>query len=372
MIGSRPVTVTEGRQVVSVLGASGYLGSVLTALLADLPIRLRAVARRRSPVPERAAADIEVRTADLTDTECLADALAHADVVFHLGKHSGGWRDAEQNPDSERINVGVMRRLVETLRRRRPAGAPPLVVFAATTSQVGLPPEHPMNGSEPDRPETVYDRQKLTAERILKAATDEGVLRGVSLRLPTVFGQSRRSSVPDRGVVSTMVRRALAAEPLTMWHDGTVKRDLVYVEDVAEAFLAVMRHPGALAGRHWLVGTGRQDTLGTVFRTVAESVAAHTGKPAVPVVSVQPPAHAPVIDFRSVTIDPTPFQHAAGWCARTELRDAVDRTVVALLDKGEAPGKEPGCTDVMSPKFTTTLTAAGERTMERKPSTSPK
>lgn len=335
------MTATEGGPVVSVLGASGYLGSALTGLLAGLPIRLRAVARRRSLVPERAAADIEVRTADLTDTECLADAVAHADVVFHLGKHSGGWRDAEQNPDSERMNVGVMRELVEIFRRRRPVGTPPLVVFAATTSQVGLPPKHAMNGREPDRPETAYDRQKLAAERILKAATEEAVLRGVSLRLPTVFGQSRLSCVPDQGVVSTMIRRALAAEPLTMWHDGTVKRDLVYVEDVAEAFLAVMRRPDALAGRHWLVGTGRQDTLGTVFRTVAESVAAHTGKPPVPVMSVQPPAHAPVIDFLSVTIDPTPFRLASGWCARTELRDAVDRTVVALLDKGETTGKEP-------------------------------
>lgn len=333
--------MTEGRPVVSVLGASGYLGSVLTGILADMPIRLRAVARRRSPVPERAVADIEVRTADLTDAGCLADAVADADVVFHLGKHSGGWRDAEQNPDSERMNVGVMRELIEILRRRRTAGPRPLVAFAATTSQIGLPPEQPMDGSEPDRPETTYDRQKLTAERILKAADGECVLRGVSLRLPTVYGQSSLSCVPDQGVVSTMVRRALAGKPLTMWHDGTVKRDLVYVEDVAEAFVAVMRRSDALAGRHWLVATGRPDTLGAVFRTVAESVAAHTGKPAVPVTSVQPPEHAPVIDFLSVTIDPTPFQLTSGWCARTELRDAVDRTVVALLDKGETTGKEP-------------------------------
>ncbi|WP_338071312.1 NAD-dependent epimerase/dehydratase family protein [Actinomadura bangladeshensis] len=335
------MTGSGDRPVVCVLGASGYLGSVLTALLADLPVRLRAVARRHSPVPESAEADVEVRTADLTDTACLGDAVSDADVVLHLAKHSGGWRDAERHPDGERVNVGVMHDLVEVLRRRPAAGAPPLVVFAATTSQVGLPPEHPMDGGEPDRPETAYDRQKLSAERLLKAATEEGVLRGVSLRLPTVFGQSRLSPVPDQGVVSLMVRRALAAEPLTMWHDGTVERDLVYVEDAAEAFVAALRRPDALAGRHWLVGTGRRDALGAVFRTVAESVAAHTGRPAVPVLSVPPRADAPIIDFLSVAIDPGPFRRASGWSARTRLRDAVDRTVAALLDKGEAPEREP-------------------------------
>ena len=326
--------------LVSVLGASGYLGSVVTARLSQLPIRLRAVSRRVSPVPDEVVADVEVRTADLTDPRCLADAVADADVILHLGKHSGGWRDAD-TPEGDRVNVGVARDLVDILGRRRPAAAPPVVVFAATTSQVGRPPEHPMNGSEPDRPETAYDRQKLRAEGVLKAATEASVIRGVSLRLPTVFGQSGLSRVPDVGVVSAMARQAIAGRPLTMWHDGTVKRDLVYVEDAADAFLAAMRRPDELAGRHWLVGTGRHDTVGSVFRVIAASVAAHTGRPPVPVTSVPPPAHAPVIDFLSVTIDPAPFQLASGWRARTALDDAVDRTVAALLDRGEATGEEP-------------------------------
>ncbi|MFB7895350.1 NAD-dependent epimerase/dehydratase family protein [Streptomyces xiamenensis] len=334
------MTAAGDAPLVTVLGASGYLGSVLTARLAAQPVRLRAVARRPTPVPRHAAA-IEVHTADLTAPGALAPAVADADIVLHLGKHSGGWRDAERDPDSERINVGVMRDLVTVLRARRPAGPPPVVVFAATTSQIGLPPDHPMDGSEPDRPETAYDRQKLAAEQLLKTATTEGVLRGISLRLPTVFGRSPLSPVPDQGVVSTMVRRALAGQPLTMWHDGTVKRDLVYVEDAADAFTAAMRHPTGLAGRHWLVGTGRHDTLGEVFRTVADAVAARTGRPPVPVTSVQPPQDAPVIDFLSTTVNPAPFRTASGWSARTGLRDAVDRTVAALLDGSGATGKEP-------------------------------
>ncbi len=317
--------------VVSVLGASGYLGSVVTARLAQLPIRLRAASRRRSPLPEQMAAEVEVCTGDLTETACLADAVAGADVILHLGKHSGGWRDAD-TPEGERVNVGIVRDLIEILRRRPPARTAPLVVFAATTLQVGQPPKWPMTGSEPDHPETAYGRQKLTAERLLKAASAASVLRGVSLRLPTVFGQSSLSQVADQGVVVTMARRALAGQPLTMWHDGTVRRDLVYVEDAADAFLAAMRCPDALTGQHWLVGSGRPDTLGAVFRTVARSVAAQTGEPAVPVVSVPAPAHAPVIDFQSMQIDPTPFQRVSGWCARTELAEAVHRTVAALLD----------------------------------------
>ncbi|WP_342342217.1 NAD-dependent epimerase/dehydratase family protein [Streptomyces agglomeratus] len=315
---------------ITVLGASGFVGSAVTAALARHPVRLRAVARRPSFVPGAGPARTEVRTADLTSPDELAAAVSGADVVVHLVTHSGGWRAAESDPASRAVNIGVMENLCEVLRRRRADGPPPLVLYAGAASQIGLPPGTPIDGSEPDHPGTAYDRQKLGAERLLKAATEEGVLRGVSLRLPTVFGHVAAPHAEDRGVVAFMVRRALAGEPLTLWHDGTVKRDLVHVEDVADAFVAALGHPDALAGGHWLLGGGRGDPLGDVCRTVAALVAARLGKPPVPVVSVEPPADAPATDFRSVTIDSSPFRRVTGWRTRIPLHTALERTVTAL------------------------------------------
>ncbi|QFZ21441.1 NAD-dependent epimerase/dehydratase [Saccharothrix syringae] len=319
------------RPLVVVLGASGYVGSVVTGLLARRPVRLRAVARGSYEPPEQAVADVEVVPADLTDRARLAEAVAGADAVLHFVKSSGSWRDAERDPaGSAAVTVGVMRDLVDVLGARP---EPPLVVFAGAASQVGRPPDRPLDGSEPDEPDTEYDRQKLAAERVLLDATAAGAVRGVSLRLPTVFGHSALGAADDVGVVSAMTRRALRGEPITMWHDGTVARDVTYVEDVAAAFLAALDRPDALVGRHWLVGAGRGDRLGDVFRLVARSVARHTGEPPVEVVSVPPPAGAPDTDFLGVFIDPEPFGRACGWSARVPLAEAVDRTVSALLTR---------------------------------------
>ena len=133
-----------------------------------------------------------------------------------------------------------------------------------------------------------------------------------------------------------MVRRALDGQPITMWHDGTVAHDVTYIEDVARAFLAAMDHPDGLTGRHWLIGAGRHDRLGDVFRTVADVVADLTGQAPVPVVSVTPPAEAPATDFLSVYIDPAPFGTATGWSAQVPVRDGIETTVRAILD-GTAP-----------------------------------
>ncbi|MFD0661058.1 NAD-dependent epimerase/dehydratase family protein [Thermocatellispora tengchongensis] len=187
-----------------------------------------------------------------------------------------------------------------------------------------------IDGTEPDAPVSVYGRHKLGAERALKQASAEGVLRGVVLRLPTVFGQGPASVAPDRGVCATMIRRALAGEPLTMWHDGTVERDLLYVEDAARAFLAALDHADALAGRHWVVGTGVGTPLRALFTRIAELVAAATGAPPVPVASVPAPPEAAATDSVGYAIDSSAFRAATGWRPEVSLDDGLAATVRAM------------------------------------------
>ncbi|MFI6094219.1 NAD-dependent epimerase/dehydratase family protein [Lentzea sp. NPDC051213] len=315
-----------GTTRITVLGATGFIGSAVLKALARQEVQLRAVARKPAEVPP-GPAEVEVVTADLTDRDALADAVKGSDAVVYLLLGDGGWRAAEEG-SAERVNVGVMQDLLDVLGRYD--GVRPVVVYGGAASQVGVPQREPLDGSEQDKPETAYDRQKLRAEQLLEQATAAGRVRGISLRLPTVFGESTPGGGHDRGVVSAMVGRALDGQPLTMWHDGTVRRDLVHVDDIASAFAAALAHPDRLAGRHWLLGAGRGDALGDVFRLIADITSAHTGAPPVEVASVQAPSHAPVTDFRSVTIDSSAFRAITGWSPEIPLGEGIHRTVEAL------------------------------------------
>ncbi|MDF5759271.1 NAD-dependent epimerase/dehydratase [Spongiactinospora sp. TRM90649] len=318
--------------LVVVLGASGFIGSPVTRALAKRPIRLRLVARRPTPVPEGGVADIEVRTADLTEEGALADLVEGADAVFHLVAYTdGGWRVADGDTMAERINVGLARELVEAIRSRPSPGKPPVVLYAGTKTQVGHPPGDRIDGTEPDNPVSPYGRQKLAAETALKEATAEGVLRAVSLRLPTVYGHGPESTATDRGVAATMMRRAMAGDRLTMWSDGSVRRDLVYIDDVVDAFLTALDHADELAGRHWLVGGGASVPLGELFTEIAALVAERTGRPPVPVVSVPPPDNADPTDMSNQEMDSTAFRNITGWRPKTLLRDGLARTATELV-----------------------------------------
>ncbi|MBT2368639.1 NAD-dependent epimerase/dehydratase [Streptomyces sp. ISL-10] len=321
----------DERPLVVVLGASGFLGSAVVAALAELPVRLRAVSRR--PVRLPAATGVEYRTGDLTDQVTLGDAVrgAHAVLPFTARiRGASGWRLAEGDTAAERVNVGVVRDLVDVLASARRTGAePPAVLFPGSNTQVGPVDTDWIDGTETDAPQGEYDRQKHTAELLLKEATAAGAIRAASLRLPPVVGPPGPTA-EDRGVISTMARRALAGEPLTLWHDGTVRRDFLYVEDAARAFATALGHIDALAGRHYLVGTGQPRSIGDVFRSVADAVARHRSIPAVPVMTVPPPVESEGSDVRSLCVDPSAFVSATGWRAVTPLEAAIDRTVAAL------------------------------------------
>lgn len=309
--------MAENRARVVVLGASGFIGTALSRALAQRPVRLRLVSRRPPPVPCDPVADVEVCSTDLTQPGALAAAVEAADVVVHLVAHS--WRAADEATVGERVNVGLVRDLVSVCRATR---RNPFVVFAGT----GL------NGDDhidrvPTSPRSAYCTQKLTAERVLELATTEGALRAVTLRLPPVFGYEPGTR-PN--IVETMARKALDGDALTLWNDGTVRRDLVHVDDVTAAFMDTLDHLDALAGTYWPVGTGRGAPLGKVFAEIAQVVADRTDQPAVAVTCVPPPPNSLTTDLVDVDIDPARFHAVTGWRPRMSLRDGVIRTVAAL------------------------------------------
>ncbi|EHR62804.1 NAD-dependent epimerase/dehydratase family protein [Saccharomonospora cyanea] len=309
-VGSLPA----GTRVV-VLGGSGFIGSAVAARFAAVGATVRSVSSSgRAP-----CADVEGVAADLTEPGRVAEVIADADVVLPLVLYTGGgtYRVGEHEAAAAaRVNVSVVRSVLASVT----AGC--VVVFAGSTSQVGSGARDRIDGTEPDEPTTEYDRQKLAAERVV---LDGG---GVSLRLPTVYGPAPVAL--DRGVVTAMVRRALAGVPLTVWGDGAMERDLVFVDDVANAFVHAVVDARRLAGRHWLLGSGRGVGVRELFDRIAASVAAHTGRPPVPVVSVPPPQQATAMDVRSLVADSTAFTAATGWRAAVGLADGIDATVAAV------------------------------------------
>jgi nucleoside-diphosphate-sugar epimerase len=296
-----------------VTGAGGFVAGCLGVALLDAGCIVRR--HRRSD-------------GDVGCPETWRAALDGVDVVFHLAAETSA-REAEQDPEADqRTNVDAVMHLVQQARRLQ---RPPTVVFASTDTIAGVLDGVVHDGIS-DQPRTIYDLHKLHAEKVLEWGTRRGFVRGVTLRLSTIYGPGGQASNTDRGVVNAMVRRALRGEPLTVYGDGSCRRDLIHIDDAVTALCTAAVQVAAVEGDHFVVGSGCSPTLAEIFRLIAEAAAAVTGR-CVAVEQVPWPPTIFDIDRRSVRLDPGRFRERTGWLPRRDFRTAVFDTARRLAEE---------------------------------------
>lgn len=129
-----------------------------------------------------------------------------------------------------------------------------------------VPVPNSASTTEP-HPTSVYGATKLAQEHMMAAWTSA---RGNALsivRLQNVYGPGQSLSNPYTGIVSLFAQLALAGCPLEVYEDGEIVRDFVYIEDVVDAFVAVIES-GSSRRRILDVGSGNATTVYDLARHI--------------------------------------------------------------------------------------------------------
>ena len=126
-----------------------------------------------------------------------------------------------------------------------------------------------------------------------------------------------------------MVEKALQGQALTVYGDGKLVRDYVFIEDVVRAFLAAGVYMDVLKGNHYVIGSGKGHTVADMAQMVTQEVARHTGK-SVTVEHVPAPEGLSPIEFRNFVADTTSFSSLTGWQAQVDLLEGIRRTIRAM------------------------------------------
>jgi nucleoside-diphosphate-sugar epimerase len=336
-----------GKKVL-VTGGLGFIGSNLAIELARFGARVLVVdsmipayganPANLEPMSER----IRVNFSDVRDQHAMPYLLRRQDLVFSLAgqlSHLDSMRDPATDLD---INCRSQLSLLENCRSLRPEAK---IVFASTRQLYGRPRYLPVDENHPFHPVDVNGINKLAAERYYTLYYEVYGLRTVSLRLTNTYGPRMDLKSNTKGFFGIFLRKALLAEKIQLFGDGSQRRDFNYVDDVVRALLLAGMCEN-VNGKSFNLGYPRPYSL-------MELVEMLHGLAQFEHECVPFPPERKAIDIGDYYADCSAYQAATGWTPEVDLLPGLSKTVKffrqhwdnylpadASLISGHVPGSE--------------------------------
>jgi UDP-glucose 4-epimerase len=317
------------RKRVLVTGGLGFIGSNLAQRLVELQANVLLLDSLHPECGGNWANIAEIRdrvrveTFDQCDAQNLAWLVAGCDVVFNLAgnvSHIDSMRDPLAD---EHANVSAHIALLETCRAVNPAAK---IVYAGTRQVYGRPRYLPVDEAHPTDPTDVNGAHKLAAEHLHLVYHGAHGLRTTVLRLSNTYGPRQLMRHNRQGFIAWFVRQAIDRETIQLYGDGSQQRDLDYVDDVVEAFLAVAAEP-ATDGEVYNLGSGQPCSLLDIAKLLVKLC------PKARYQTVPFPADKRAIDIGDYYADTSKLKRAVGWAPAVPLADGLKRMITFYRER---------------------------------------
>jgi UDP-glucuronate 4-epimerase len=206
---------------------------------------------------------VRIVNACVTDRAAITPCFEGAYGVVHLAGLAGVRPSFRDPARYARVNVEGTATTLELARIARVQR----YVFASSSSVYGNSTPLPAREDAPAiAPESPYAASKRSAELVASAmARINGDLPITALRFFTVYGARQRPEM----AISLFMRAALAGKPITVFGDGSMRRDFTHESDIVRGILGAMdRAPAGF--REYNLGSGAPIRLDALVDAIAK------------------------------------------------------------------------------------------------------
>lgn len=247
-----------------VVGGNGFIGSHVVDVLAARDHEVTAFDRFGRVEPQFTAAGVSAVSGDFLNADDVRRVVRGHDLVVHLLSTTDP-ATAENDPTLDiRTNVTAS---IELFRACVEAGVS-RVVFASTGGAIyGDQPQPVFSESDQTLPVSPYAIGKLAIESYLRYFRRKSGLDSTVVRISNPYGP-RQNPDKRQGVIPIFLRRLADGLPITIFGDGSMVRDYVYVTDVAQMMVDVAT--GTPRHDVYNLGSGRGSSLNEIVATITE------------------------------------------------------------------------------------------------------
>ena len=321
-----------------VVGGAGFIGTNVASRLLEEGGRVivfdslarQRVDRNLAWLRETYGDRVEFVRGDVRDRAALRPVVERAGEVYHLAAQVAVTTSLIDPVDDFQTNALGTLNLLEELRR---LDSPPPLVFTSTNKVYGgledvpltkrqgryEPTDDRFEGIAEGRPldfHSPYGCSKGTADQYVIDYARTFGLPAVVFRMSCIYGPHQCGN-EDQGWVAHFLLRAIEGRPITIFGDGGQVRDVLYVEDLVDAFRLAMANVEGLSGQAFNMGGGLDNTI-SLMEFVDAIERLHGERPNVSFDDWRPG------DQRYYVSDTSKFRRATGWSPRHSAREGIE------------------------------------------------
>jgi len=273
----------------------------------------------------------ELIQGDVRDAGALAEAARDADAIYHLAAQVAVTTSVtDPRSDFETNAMGTF----NALEAARLSGKNPIFIFASTNKiyngindldiaeratryefsdmKGGISEAQPLDFHSP------YGCSKGAADQYVRDYHRIYGLRTVVFRQSAIYGE-RQFGVEVQGWLTWFMIAAVLGKQITIYGDGKQVRDMLYVDDLLDAYDAATARIDQVAGRIYNMGGGPLNTISVwnEFRPMLEKL---HGKPILAAHDDWRPG-----DQRVCVFDISKAARELDWQPRVPVRDGVEK-----------------------------------------------
>ncbi len=334
--------MTTGQQSILITGGAGFIGANLAdrliakghkvTLLDDLS-RQGAGANVRW-LRDRYGDAFALVTGSIVDPAICVRTVAEAEVIYHLAAQTAVTTSVRDPRHDFEVNALGTLNLLEAARQ---AGHAPVLVYASTNKVYGAMEREPVielptryayrdlpDGVDEDQPldfHSPYGCSKGAADQYVRDYARIYGLPTVVFRQSCIYGP-RQMGVEDQGWVAWFIIALLTGRPITIYGDGKQVRDLLYIDDLLDAFEQAVERIETARGQIYNMGGGAANSISVwwEFKPLVEHALGR---------SVPEPAFAPWRpgDQPVFIANTAKARRDLGWSPRVPVADGIQRLV---------------------------------------------
>jgi NAD dependent epimerase/dehydratase len=305
---------------VLVTGGGGFIGGHLATELVRRGANVRALLRYTSRADrgtldwfdDPAAREVDARFGDLRDIESVEKAVEGVEVVFHLGAQIAIPYSYVNPRDYVATNVVGTLNVAQASLRYGVAR----MIHTSTSECYGsaqtvpITEDHPLVGQSP------YSASKIGADTLVESFHRSFALPSTTVRPFNTYGPHQST----RAVIPTIITQALVGDTLRL---GSLdpRRDLTYVSDTVDGFIAAAATPG-LEGVTMQLGTGHDVSIGDLVDMVADILGRE-----LTVETDEQRVRPAKSEVERLISSPERARSLTGWEPVVDLREGLTRTI---------------------------------------------